>query len=57
MALGLSILLTIPVSYLFFIPFLTPKVIEFGVWIVYGLGLSLLVAGFFLHQALPKWLS
>jgi hypothetical protein len=56
MAFGQSNSLTIPVSYLFFIPFLMPKVIEFGFWIVYGLGLSLLVAGFLLHQALPKWL-
>src|SRR6056300_1795238 len=54
-AFGQSILLAVPVSYLFFIPFFIPKVAEFGFWLVYGLGLSLLVAGFFLHQALIKW--
>ena len=56
-AFGQSILLAVPVSYLFFIPFFIPKFTEFGFWLVYGLGLSLLVAGFFLHQALLKWLS
>ena len=46
-AFGPSIFLAVPVSYLFFIPFLIPKVAESGVWIVYGFGLSLLVVGFF----------
>ena len=54
-AFGQSILLAVPVSYLFFIPFFAPKFTEFGFWIVYGLGLSLLVAGYFLHQSLIKW--
>jgi len=56
-AFGQSILLAVPVSYLFFIPFFVPKLAESGFWVVYGLGLSLLVAGFFLHQVLIKWLS
>ena len=56
-AFGQSILLAVPVSYLFFIPFFIPKFTEFGFWIVYGLGLSLLVVGYFLHQSLIKWLS
>ena len=56
-AFGQSILLAVPVSYLFFIPFFIPKVAEFGFWLVYGLGLSLLVAGYFLHQSLINWLS
>ena len=56
-AFGQSILLVMPVSYLFFIPFFIPKFTEFGFWIVYGLGLSLLVVGYFLHQSLIKWLS
>ena len=54
-AFGRSILLAVPVSYLFFIPFFIPKLAQSGFWIVYGLGLSFLVAGFFLHQALIKW--
>ena len=29
----------------------------FGFWAVYGIGLSLLVVGFFLHQAILNWLS
>ena len=56
-AFGQSILLAVPVSYLFFVPFFIPKVASFGFWLVYGIGLSLLVAGFFLHQALIRWLS
>ena len=46
-AFGPSIFLAVPVSYLFFIPFLIPKVAESGVWIVNGFGLSVLVVGFF----------
>ena len=56
-AFGPSIFLAVPVSYLFFIPFFIPKVTEFGFWLVYGLGLSLLVAGYLLHQSLIKRLS
>jgi hypothetical protein len=56
-AFGRSILLAVPVSHVFFIPFFIPKFKEFGFWIVSGLGLSLLVAGYFLHQSLIKWLS
>ena len=56
-AFGPSIFLAVPASYLFFIPFFIPKVSEYGFWLVYGLGLSLLVAGFFLHQVLLKWLG
>ena len=56
-AFGQNILLAVPVSYLFFIPFFIPKFPEFGFWIVYGMGWSLLVAGYFLHQSLIKWLS
>ena len=55
-AFGQSILLAVPVSYLFFIPFFVPKFTELGFWIVYGLGLSLLVAGYFMHQSLITWL-
>ena len=36
-AYGQNILLAVPVSYLFFIPFFIPKFTEFGFWIVYGL--------------------
>ena len=46
-AFGQSILLAVPVSYLFFIPFFVPKLAESGFWVVYGFGLSLLVVGFF----------
>ena len=53
-AFGPSISLAVPVSYLFFIPFFIPKVTEFDFWLVYGLWLSLLVAGYLLQQALIK---
>jgi hypothetical protein len=54
---GKSILLAVPVSYLFFLPFFIPKLASFGFWAVYGIGLSLLVVGFFLHQAILNWLN
>ena len=54
---GKSILLAVPVSYLFFLPFFIPKLASFGFWAVYGIGLSLLITGFFLHQAILNWLG
>ena len=53
---GKSILLAVPVSYLFFLPFFIPKLASFGFWAVYGIGLLLLVVGFFVHQAILNWL-
>jgi len=46
-----SILVGIPFSILFFVPFLLADRLNFGFWTCYSIGLALLVVGFFLHKA------
>lgn len=45
-----SILIGVPVSYLFFLPFFIPSVTRFGFWPSFVAGLALLAIGYFLHQ-------
>lgn len=45
-----SILIGIPVSCLFFLPFFFSKKFGYGFWESYVIGFALLVAGFFLHK-------
>jgi hypothetical protein len=45
-----SILIGVPVSYLFFLPFFFAKSLEMNFWLIYSIGIGLLVAGFFLHK-------
>ena len=45
-----SILIGVPVSWLFFIPFFFAERLGYGFWIAYILGLFLLVVGYFLHR-------
>ena len=45
-----SILIGVPVSYLFFIPFFFAKSLNMNFWIIYGIGLLLLIIGYFLHK-------
>ena len=47
-----SIVAAIPISLLFFVPFLLAARLEWGFWGLYLSGLALLVAGYFLH----KWI-
>ncbi len=47
-----SILIAVPVSWLFFIPFFLAEHFGFGFWIAYVIGLLLLVAGYFIHKLL-----
>jgi len=49
-----SILIGVPVSWLFFLPFFFADKLNLNFMICYALGLVLLVAGFFLHQYLIK---
>ena len=49
-----SILVGVPVSYLFFVPFFLPQVSRFGFWITLSVGLLLLVIGYFIHQFVLK---
>ena len=52
-----SILVGVPLSYLFFVPFFLPQVSRFGFWIALSIGLLLLVIGYFIHQFILKWVS
>ncbi|MDB9776126.1 hypothetical protein OAB63_00025 [Alphaproteobacteria bacterium] len=45
-----SIALGVPISYLFFLPFFLYKQINFNFWIIYIIGILLIVAGFFIHK-------
>ncbi len=47
-----SILLAVPVSYLFFLPFFVSDRLNLGFWDCYFAGLVLLGAGYFVHRAL-----
>lgn len=45
-----SIILAVPISWLFFVPFFFTEKFDLGFWLSYGIGLTLLGAGYFLHQ-------
>ena len=45
-----SILVGVPVSYIFFLPFFFAKSLNMNFWLVYGLGIILLVMGYFVHK-------
>lgn len=45
-----SILVGVPISYLFFIPFFFAKSLGMNFWIIYIIGIILLIIGFFLHR-------
>ena len=45
-----SILVGVPVSYIFFLPFFFAKNFNMNFWLVYGLGIILLVMGYFVHK-------
>lgn len=47
-----SVFTAIPISLLFFIPFLFAHKIPFGFWGLYGSGLILLLLGYFIHKAI-----
>ena len=45
-----SILAAVPLSLVFFLPFLLADKIPLGFWGLYGLGLALLVGAYFMHR-------
>ena len=45
-----SILIGVPVSYLFFLPFFFAKNLNMNFWLIYLIGLILLVIGYFIHK-------
>ena len=49
-----SILIGVPVSYLFFVPFFFAKNLNMNFWLIYGLGFLLLVIGYFVHKYLTS---
>ena len=49
-----SILIGVPVSYLFFVPFFFAKNLNMNFWMIYGLGIILLVIGYFIHKYLTS---
>jgi hypothetical protein len=49
-----SILIGVPVSYLFFVPFFFAKNFNMNFWMIYGLGIILLIVGYFVHKYLTS---
>tara|TARA_B100000902_G_scaffold338590_1_gene340260 strand:+ start:45 stop:380 length:336 start_codon:yes stop_codon:yes gene_type:complete len=45
-----SILVGVPVSYLFFVPFFFAKSLNMNFWLIYCLSLILLIIGYFIHK-------
>ncbi|MGY8776056.1 hypothetical protein [Spongiibacter tropicus] len=52
-----SIMLGVPASYFFFIPFFLAERLHLGFWQSYLAGLLLLVAAFFAHRAVMQFLG
>ena len=52
-----SILIAVPVSYLFFLPFFLAKQFNMNFWMIYGFGILLLTLGFFIHKYFSNFLS
>jgi hypothetical protein len=49
-----SIMVGVPVSWLFFLPFFFAEKYEFGFWISFLGGILLLLGGFFIHSFLVR---
>jgi hypothetical protein len=45
-----SILIAVPVSYLFFLPFFFANSLNMNFWLIYASGIFLLVVGYFIHR-------
>ena len=52
-----NILVAVPVSYLFFLPFFLAKQFNMNFWMIYGTGILLLTLGFFIHKYFSNFLS
>lgn len=50
-----SIFMGVPLSLLFFVPFLMAAKLNWGFWWLYGSGIVLLAAGFFVHKFLMSF--
>ncbi len=54
MTLARSIFAALPVTLLFFVPFLLARRLALGFWGAYGLGLGLLAAGYLVHRLVVR---
>jgi hypothetical protein len=45
-----SIFVSVPLSLVFFVPFLFAQKYQLNFWTMYGLGVALLVSGYFIHS-------
>jgi len=52
-----SILVAVPLSLTFFIPFLLAQKLNIGFWGLYGIGIALLAAGYFAHTFLMRHIA
>ena len=50
------ILVAVPISYLFFLPFFFSKSLNMNFFLLYGAGLGLLIIGFFIHKYITNFL-
>jgi len=55
-AFAKSIFAAVPLSLLFFVPFLLAERFNLNFWWCYSLGIVLLVIGYFAHQIITGWL-
>ena len=51
-----SILIAVPASLLFFVPFLFADRLKLGFWSCYGIGIGLLFVGYLAHSQIVKYL-
>lgn len=52
-----SVLVAVPLSLTFFIPFLLAHKLNIGFWALYGVGIAFLVIGYFAHVFLMKHIA
>ena len=50
-----SILVAVPVSYLFFLPFFFAKSFNMNFFLIYGTGLGFIIVGFFVHKYITNF--
>lgn len=51
-----SIFWAVPLSLLFFVPFLLAETLKWSFWTLYGAGVVLLAVGYYVHRQLPQML-
>ncbi|MCG8588356.1 MAG: hypothetical protein MJE66_03620 [Proteobacteria bacterium] len=54
--LARSILVALPITLGFFVPFLLTERLQLSFWTAYGAGVVLLPAGYVLHRLATRWL-